>query len=63
MKNPSSTKPVQPFGLQFLEVPAEDLTEVDGGSRGCRRPKPTSGGFVSHMISMPLAGHRCPDYS
>jgi hypothetical protein len=62
MNDDNTSKPLQPFGVQFLEVPTDDLTAVDGGG-GCRRPKPVNGKLMTEAISLPLAHHRCPDYS
>jgi hypothetical protein len=56
----------RPFGLHFLEIPPEQLEEVDGGAgdgapegpSDCRPPP-----LNTHAVSSPMATLRCPDYT
>jgi hypothetical protein len=59
MKKDAQEESLQPFGVQFLEVPDAELENVDGGF--CRKPRGL--GTASKKVSGPLAIHgNCPDW-
>lgn len=52
MKN-TKHESLRPFGLQFLEVPAEQLAAANGGCSKKKQPSP----IVTHAVSAPSAGN------
>jgi hypothetical protein len=60
----------RPFGLRFLEVPADQLDEVAGGAKRQTRcpksparpaPQPFDPGLATEVMTSPAAGVGRPD--
>lgn len=66
MKNTKNETSLRPFGLQFLEIPGEQLADAtggitSGGSCGTPPKKPT-GPVTTQAISVPSTAGGRPDH-